>query len=374
MSKRWLYLKYFAYVTMAITGIIFDDVNSSRIIVLIGLLTLLGILNIARDKYSTMNPYIQWSYLIDAGIVLFIELNSRYVVNYFFHIFYIFILIEILVLMNKNAISVSVMVSLASMYKFIRLIIERRSFGSISETLFFLFVNILIIVSGALNHRYRVEKNEKEKIYVELLETTRELEKITRDSERIRISRDIHDTLGHEMTAMIMQLEMASRLIEKDTLQTKDIIESAKRAARESLSKVREIVESLREPHSNLELDIRQLILKFGEQTGLMIEYKLDGDFVKLKYKECLYFLIQESLTNTSRHSDSKEIKIELVSIGQKMKFKIKDQGTHHDENSRGYGLKGMIERVNQCDGKIDIYFDKGFVIEGYLPLGGLND
>ena len=374
MGRRWQYLKYFAYMTMAITGIIFDDVNSSRIIVLIGLLTLLGILNIARDKYSIMNPYIQWSYLIDAGIVLFIELNSRYVINYFFHIFYIFILIEILLLMNKNAISISLMVSLASMYKFIRLIIERRSFGSVSETLFFLFVNILIIVSGALNHRYRIEKNEKEKLYVELLETTKELEKITRNSERIRISRDIHDTLGHEMTAMIMQLEMASRLIEKDTVETKEIIESAKVTARESLSKVREVVESLREPHTNLEIDISQLNSKFAEQTGLNIEFESDVDFTKFKYKECLYFLIQESLTNTSRHSDSKEIKIKLHASEEKLEFKIKDQGTHYDENNRGYGLKGMTERINQCEGKIKIYFDKGFVIEGYLPLGGSND
>jgi len=79
-----------------------------------------------------------------------------------------------------------------------------------------------VIEDIALTRYYKELLEEKENLY-------KELEKMTREQERLRIARDIHDTLGHEMTALIMQLEMASRLMDRDFEKNREAVETVKR-------------------------------------------------------------------------------------------------------------------------------------------------
>ncbi len=364
MEKRILPLKYFSFTLMMILGLFFDDVNSSRIFILVALFLGLFLISGLRDYF---NKHIEATYLIDGVLVLLIELNSRYVVNYFYHLFYIFILIELFIILKKNAVRISVFITMVSMYKFVFLIKERFSLGTISQVLFLLFINILIISYGILNNRYRKEKEEKENLY-------KELEKMTREQERLRIARDIHDTLGHEMTALIMQLEMASRLMDKDFEKTKEIIDSAKKGAREGLTKIRGVVEALREDDVNYNKLINGLIEDFRLKTDLDIKYEYNVDFNKNDVGECLYRIVQESITNVSRHSNADSIEIRIIQNADNIKFWIKDNGSKKPVIKKGYGLKGLNERIENRKGKMKIYYNEGFIIEGFIPIGGNHD
>ncbi|MEA3422834.1 MAG: histidine kinase [Bacillota bacterium] len=364
MEKRILPLKYFSFTLMMILGLFFDDVNSSRILILGALFLGLFLIGGLRDYF---NKHIESTYLIDGILVLLIELNSRYVVNYFYHLFYIFILIELFIILKKNAVRISVFITMVSMYKFIFLIKERFSLGTISQVLFLLLINVVIISYGILNNRYRKEKEEKEKLY-------KELENMTREQERLRIARDIHDTLGHEMTALIMQLEMASRLMDKDFEKTREIIDSAKVGAREGLTKIRGVVEAIREDDVNYNKLINGLIEDFRAKTNLDIKYEYNIDFNKNGVGECLYRLVQESITNVSRHSNADSIEIRIIQNIDNIKFWIKDNGSKKPVMEKGYGLKGLSERIVDKKGKMKIYYNEGFIIEGFIPIGGNHD
>jgi signal transduction histidine kinase len=359
---------------MAFMGIIFDDVNSNRLYVLMGLFGVILVLNLLRDFSFRGRGWIEWMFLLDGVMVLFIEWNSRYVVNYFFHVFYIFILIELFFRVDRRTVTISGIVTVFSMVKFYQLLTQLQSFGSISETLFFLFINILIIIAGVLNNRYRIEKEDKERLYVELLEATGELEKMTRQKERARIARDIHDTLGHEMSALIMQLEIASRLMEKDTAQAETMLQDAKDGARSGLKKIREVVEALREDHLDLKADLILLIDNYRKRTGIEVIYSFNCDFSNFRERECLYRLVQEALTNTSRHSNAGKVEILLGEKDNQLIYCINDNGTIKPEVKIGYGLKGMSERIQLCGGSLEITYDKGFVLSGNLPMGGSYD
>lgn len=374
MKRSQIALKYTVYLLMAFMGIIFDDVNSNRLYVLMGLFGVILVLNLLRDFSFRGRGWIEWMFLLDGVMVLFIEWNSRYVVNYFFHVFYIFILIELFFRVDRRTVTISGIVTVFSMVKFYQLLTQLQSFGSISETLFFLFINILIIIAGVLNNRYRIEKEDKERLYVELLEATGELEKMTRQKERARIARDIHDTLGHEMSALIMQLEIASRLMEKDTAQAETMLQDAKDGARSGLKKIREVVEALREDHLDLKADLILLIDNYRKRTGIEVIYSFNCDFSNFRERECLYRLVQEALTNTSRHSNAGKVEILLGEKDNQLIYCINDNGTIKPEVKIGYGLKGMSERIQLCGGSLEITYDKGFVLSGNLPMGGSYD
>ncbi len=374
MKRSLIALKYSVYVLMAFMGIIFDDVNSNRLYVLMGLFGAILLLNLVRDFSLRGLGWVEWLYLLDGMMVLIIEWNSRYVVNYFFHVFYIFILIELFFRADRKAVIISGIVTVFSMVKFYQLLTQLQSFGSVSETLFFLFINILIIIAGVLNNRYRREKEDKERLYKELLEATGELEKMTRQKERTRIARDIHDTLGHEMSALIMQLELASRLMEKDAVQAEVMLRDAKDSARSGLKKIREVVEALREDHLDLKADLNLLIDNYQKRTGIEVVRRFDCDFSTFRERECLYRLVQEALTNTSRHSNAGKVEIYLREKDNHLNYRITDDGTIKPEMKRGYGLKGMSERIQLCGGSLEITYDKGFVLRGNLPMGGSHD
>lgn len=201
----------------------------------------------------------------------------------------------------------------------------------------------------------------------ELLATQHLLSEASKESERTRIARDLHDLLGHHLTALTINLQVAGRLSDGPA---KEKIEQCHSLAKLLLSDVREAVSTLRETpvvnlHELLSLAIRGI-------PRLNIELSVDEQLrVKdVKIAETILRCVQEAITNTLKHSTARTMQITVSSAEQGLKLKISDDGRADEHIEPGNGLQGMRERVESLGGHLAYRADPGMVIEFGIPLG----
>lgn len=191
-----------------------------------------------------------------------------------------------------------------------------------------------------------------------------------RMAERLRISRDLHDALGHNLTIMALQLDVASRMASGGAAKH---VEAAREAARQLLEEVRTVVGQLRIESPNLQVTLRQLA---NGVEGMNIELHIPDDLPSLDAPraDALLRCVQELITNTLRHGGATrlDIRLEHCSNGSLL-VTASDNGVggRHDE---GNGLRGMRERFEELGGYLTaLGNDTGFAVRGVLPSMGCH-
>ncbi|MGE5629780.1 MAG: sensor histidine kinase, partial [Caulobacteraceae bacterium] len=229
------------------------------------------------------------------------------------------------------------------------------------------------------------ERENKDVLYKELLDAHKKLKQYSDEvnrlavvEERNRIARDLHDTLGHNMTALIMQMEMAAHMLEEDGTEAGSLLEKAKKTARDSLSGIREVVETLRgrDDKTKGSQSIEELVKEFSMKTGVNIKLDLSGASGKLspEAEGILFRIVQEALTNSVRHGKATEVEIVINCTGGGIEFYIKDNGEGTADYKEGYGMRGIREWVEAMKGKVEFLSRDGFAIKGSLKLEGGYD
>ncbi|MBM6840059.1 sensor histidine kinase [[Clostridium] spiroforme] len=248
-------------------------------------------------------------------------------------------------------------------------------------TMIYFFKNLLIIFNIVLFFLFLisylfVQEKEKEHISEELeyvshvneqLKNYAALtEKIGEDNERKRISREIHDTLGHALTGILAGVDACRVLINIDTDKTKKQLDIVSDVVRQGIKDVRGSLNKLRPgalEETSLKVALEKMIKEFEEVSKLKIDFYYEWDRVDLeKTKEDIIFrIIQESITNALRHGKATEVEINMFNDDYKYMLVIQDNGVGCQEIHYGYGLKQMQERVAILDGKISFIGDNGF-------------
>ncbi|MBS4537914.1 sensor histidine kinase [Clostridium sp. D2Q-11] len=376
--KKILFLKIIIVSILFSAAVLYENAGGERLTILVILFFLYVLNGIIRLKLQhKKNLYIS-SYIFDIVIIFLLENNSRFMINYFIHSIYLILILEVtLTLKRKNGIIIGSITAFISLIKYFFLIYYDTSVTYISEMLFFMLVNIFILVVSNFAHKTREEKEEKDKIYKELLkahkklkEYTEEVERLSKTEERNRIARDIHDDLGHNMTALIMKLEMTEHILEEDIEEAKNLLYSSKEMARKGLRDIRNVVETLRRVDINNLKEIDNLIKEFSDHTNVKIYSQIDCSKIALteEIEETLYKLIKESLTNSVRHGLASEINIEIKCTDKGIGFNIKDNGIGAVQIKKGYGIRGMKERIEKLEGEISFKSNDGFEIKGFIP------
>ena len=206
------------------------------------------------------------------------------------------------------------------------------------------------------------------RVNAELTATRELLAEGSRTSERLRISRDLHDTLGHHLTALSLQLDVATRLSQG---QVAEHIQQAHAITRLLLSDVRDVVSTLRETSRlNLGAAVRALAL---QPVGPRVHLDLPDDIVvdAAERAETLLRAVQEILTNTTRHADAANLWIQLQATPDSVVLHARDDGRGADTVRRGHGLTGMRERFEQHGGSVDVTTrpGAGFEVRAVMPL-----
>ncbi len=205
----------------------------------------------------------------------------------------------------------------------------------------------------------------------ELIEFSRFVEGKSKRDERLRISRDLHDIVGHSLTNIsMMQEESLDALKNEKYQECIDLVNSTKNYALKTHKEIRySLINIRKEPiHQNSLLSsIYNMINIFQEATNVQVNFNIsnmkDIKYRNKKYENCIYHFIQEGLTNSFKHGQATIIDILLVGDGKKIKMFIRDNGIGSDESIEGIGIEGMRERFAEVGGEL---FMHGSVNTGY--------
>lgn len=201
----------------------------------------------------------------------------------------------------------------------------------------------------------------------ELIATRDLLSQSTRQNERLRIARDLHDILGHHMTALILNLEVANHCAEG---KAQEKVEQSLSLAKLLLSDLRSAVSELREDDV---INLRQSINKMiADIPDLEIEVNFsDAPAINdVDLAETLLRCTQEAMTNVLRHSKASQCKISFSKAGTDCVLTVSDDGKGGKKIEPGNGLKGMRERVDANGGSLSWeYNQQGFCLSVQLPL-----
>ena len=189
----------------------------------------------------------------------------------------------------------------------------------------------------------------------------------SRVGERLRISRDLHDTIGHHLTALSLQLDVAARVTKGSAA---DHVGQAHAIARLLLAEVRSVVGQLREAsRSDLAVAVRTLATAVdGIRIHVDIPEHLTLD--DPAQAESLLRCVQEIITNSSRHSDARNLWIVIRPDVGGLQLFARDDGRGVSVLQFGNGLKGMRERFAEYSGRIEFAATAGdgFRVKGFMP------
>lgn len=224
-----------------------------------------------------------------------------------------------------------------------------------------------------------------------LQQSAQEIEKLAMDQERSRIARDIHDTLGHLLTALNIQLESALKLWQAEPDRARQFLAQAKQLGTQSLQEVRNSVAAVRQDPlggRTLEEAIAQLVQDMQNSLDAQSpsrSSKITSDIhltqlLPTDIQAIIYRIAQAGLTNSIRHAKAKLIQLHLADSAQKVVMVIEDDGVGFQlaQAQTGFGLQSMRERAEAVGGTFDIFsypdFEQedrttGTRIEVVLPL-----
>ncbi len=212
-------------------------------------------------------------------------------------------------------------------------------------------------------------REEQRRLNAELRSTRALLAESARVNERTRISRELHDLLGHHLTALSLNLEVAGHLSEG---RVKEHVKQAHTLARLLLTDVREAVSQLRDSGA---IDLGAALRPLAENVPRLAIHMDIQQPLTVDDPERAHVLLrcaQEAITNAVRHADARNLWLNAGNDGESITLQVRDDGSGTDQLANGNGLQGMRERLRQFGGQLEIktHAGQGFQLTMTLPAG----
>ncbi|OGO40294.1 MAG: hypothetical protein A2Z03_00985 [Chloroflexi bacterium RBG_16_56_8] len=247
-------------------------------------------------------------------------------------------------------------------------------------------IGILFLVTyivGTLVEQQRAQQRELERAHAQLQQFAATTEQLAISRERNRVARDLHDTLAHTLTGLIVQLQAALSLLPGATDEAQSAIHRAEQTARDGLNETRLAIRDLRStPVASLGLvgALKQEVSTFEQESAAAVRLDVRENFPPLSaaQEETLFRVAQEALRNVERHAQARQVKVELRCAENVVTLSIVDDGIGFDAESipsNHFGLIGMRERVNMMGGELQITTapDQGTKINCRLAIADLK-
>jgi two-component system sensor histidine kinase DesK len=240
---------------------------------------------------------------------------------------------------------------------------------------------IVSFASGASNY-VMLEHRRKN---IALRAASEEVHRLARVAERERISRDLHDLLGHTLSLIAIKSELAVKLLDRDRAGASREVVEVMTIAREALKQVRTAVTGIRSAVLEGELASARALL---ETAGVAVTYERDGTVLPPEVETALAMIVREAVTNIQRHARARQAWIEVlldeeVAQGERVigggrstpaerrvLLRVSDDGCG-GVIEQGNGLAGIRERVRSLGGtlELDSPTGKGTVLRAWIPL-----
>ncbi|WP_211745626.1 sensor histidine kinase [Paenibacillus sp. Marseille-Q4541] len=224
---------------------------------------------------------------------------------------------------------------------------------------------------------------ELEQAHVELQEAHLKLEEATVDSlrfavleERSRIARDIHDSIGHGLTSVIVQLQALPYVIKANSDEADATVRSVLEVARNCLKDVRKVVHEMAEDGTDSGIiALKSLVKQVQEQSGLPIKFTSSSTLTLWEHylSEALYRILQEALTNVIRHAEASRVLVSIQEVDTDIVMTISDDGKFNAQDivRPGFGMNGMKTRCERLQGTFEFHpiYPHGMMLTIRLPL-----
>ena len=215
-------------------------------------------------------------------------------------------------------------------------------------------------------------RSELARVPAELTAAQDRLQKASRDEERLRISRELHDTLGHHLTALSLNLEVAGHLLPPEA-PAAEHVRRAHAVAHLLLGDLRDVVGTLRDDtHVDLAAALRETAQGIDRPT-IHLEWPDGLEVHEPDHAQVILRCVQEAITNAVRHAGAANLWIEVTSTDGGMEVRARDDGHGVSRLCPGNGLTGMRERLEQAGGRLDLetHPGRGFEVRAWLPPAG---
>lgn|GEM_PF-357238 len=365
----------------------------SRLYSIVFLFTLFFIWLHVRDLFkSRIERFLPYTYIIDILLLVLLDDNSKYLVNHYFNVYYFYVLISAgYTLKAKSRLFVSFGVILAAFIKyyiFFDVVFSGNLPSNITFIISYIFFTFMVFITVGVFFNYSgILSEQKEKldemnreltlVNKMLEERNKKIKELTVFEERNRIAHEIHDSVGHNLTGLIMNLDFCKRIVQDKPTDAANLLAKSRRIAKDCLEDIRKSVKSLK----NTEVEgltmlrsVEELVEssrgKFNIEVVLDVKgetYNTQPEFNLAVYRAC-----QEAITNAVRHGKADKVEIEIDFGVNKFSIRIKDNGLGSKKIELGTGLTGMRGRFALYNGVVDFSINEGFVINIFVPMEGI--
>ena len=232
---------------------------------------------------------------------------------------------------------------------------------------FFLGISLFAFMSSVVVLRQNAARDELRRVNSELRATQSLLAENTRIAERVRIARELHDLVGHHLTALTLNLEVVTHLVDGKVLEH---VQQAHSLARLLLADVREVVSDMRQDDMVNLADALHTLIEGVPKPKIHLDLPSEDVMTEPQRAQVLLRCVQEMITNSVRHAKAGNLWIRLSMTRDGLAMSARDDGVGADKVAVGNGLMGMAERLKQLGGKLEIESEPGagFALHAWLP------
>jgi len=227
---------------------------------------------------------------------------------------------------------------------------EIRQDEVIYTVMVFFMLQIFAFSTMEITLREQKARESLTAINQELLATRFLLKESSQRKERLRISRDLHDVIGHQLTALSLNLEVAKHKVPDEF---KPLLQQNLTQAKVLLTDVRNVVKEMRNEE---QFDLVATLTGLVEQLpDCQLLVKSAPEINSLSLKQQLVFSLQEGISNALRHGKASQLCLDSEVIDNRLLITLTDNGKTHAEIKFGSGLKGMQERLAEFNGQVEL-------------------
>lgn len=217
--------------------------------------------------------------------------------------------------------------------------------------------------------------NRRQELERELAQANEQIRNLIKGEERMRIARDLHDTLGHTLSLITLKSQLVEKLAAKDPVKAQLEAREIQNTSRAALRQVRELVSDMRTATLPEELVEAQIILESADiQFSCTGNPKLEG--ISDLAHNILSLCLREAVTNVVKHSQANQCRIDIESLDNEWRLLVADNGIGLKGKEVGpsgtdsNGLKGMAERLSLIGGTVEAVSDpQGTKVSIRVPI-----
>ncbi|MDY4077440.1 MAG: sensor histidine kinase [Clostridium sp.] len=368
-SKELLIVRYISLVYL-IFSIILSKGNSS-----LGLAIILVIIlnNNLRIFYFKKKIYNKLSIILEFILIIL----SQYLFKGAIALYLIGTIIDIYSLEDKKSRNILLAISLALVL--VTIPFESKKYIALN-LVFLCMIYILMkyieklyeskILANELYDKLRISEEELKESKEELESCLESIEEITLLKERNRISREIHDSVGHALTTAMIQLSAMETIGKTESKVLSEMAGNLREFINESFQDVKRAVRELKpDEYDNVQgpIRIQEVCKNFERLTGVKVKVTLSKGEWNLSTKQVsnLLRITQEILSNSLRHGKANMVNIIMNFDKDDFVISFKDNGVGAQKiEEKGVGLKSIRERISELNGTV---FFKSKINEGFF-------